>query len=227
MGSGHVRSINSIVLLVFRKVQELIAKDGVKVISLEISPEVAAYILNNKMDAISGLKEKYQLDFKFISKPGLSFENFKFEVLETKEEMDEESTKLGKRKSKEISKKEEEQTQAATETVGAQELDNETNSTQPKKRRYTKRKPTARRGQTRGRGKRPSSPRKNLEKDGSKKTAEEKSNPPDFIESGETQFNNSLDNIEAPIIPLPAPYVRPKAENDSPGSVPDGNVTDG
>ena len=227
MGSGHVRSINSIVLLVFRKVQELIAKDGVKVISLEISPEVAAYILNNKMDAIFDLKEKYQLDFKFINKPGLSFEDFKFEVLETKEEMDEESTKLSKRKNKDTSKKEEGQTQAATETAGAQKLDTETNSTQPKKRRYTKRKPTARRGQTRGRGKRPYSPRKNLEKDGSKKTAEEKSTPPDFIEPGETQFNNSPDNIEVPIIPLPAPYVRPKAESDSPGPVPDGNVNDG
>jgi len=148
-------------------------------------------------------------------------------VSETKEEMDEESTKLGKRKSKETSKKEEGQTQAVTGTVGAQKLDTETNSTQPKKRRYTKRKSTARRGQTRGRGKRPYSPRKNLEKDGSKKTAEEKSNPPGFVEPGETQFNNSPDNIEVPIIPLPAPYVRPKAENDSPGSVQDGNMNDG
>ena len=35
------------------------------------------------------------------------------------------------------------------------------------------------------------------------------------------------DNIEVPIIPLPAPYVRPNAKSDSPGSVPDGNVNDG
>ena len=36
-----------------------------------------------------------------------------------------------------------------------------------------------------------------------------------------------IDNVEVPIIPLPAPYVRPKAESDSPGSVSDGNVNDG
>ncbi|GIS84877.1 MAG: hypothetical protein CM1200mP16_11770 [Nitrospina sp.] len=36
-GSGHVRSISSIVLLVFRKAQELIAKGKVKVIAMEIS----------------------------------------------------------------------------------------------------------------------------------------------------------------------------------------------
>ena len=41
------------------------------------------------------------------------------------------------------------------------------------------------------------------------------------------ETNNSPDNIEVPIIPLPAPYVRPKAESDSPGPVPDGNVNDG
>ena len=34
VGSGLVRSINSIVLLVFRKVQELIAKGGAKLLSL-------------------------------------------------------------------------------------------------------------------------------------------------------------------------------------------------
>ena len=226
MGSGLVRSINSIVLLVFRKVQELIAQGGVKVISLEISPEVATYILNKKMNAIFDLKEKYQLGFKFINKPGLSFENFKFEVLETKEEVDEETTKLGKIKNKETSKKEGLQTQITTETEGAQKLDAATSSTQPK-RRYSQRKPTSRRAQTRGRGKRPYNSRKNLERDGSKQTAEEKSTPPDFIKTGEKQFNKPPDNIDGPIIPLPAPYVRPKVESDSPGSVPDGNVNDG
>jgi hypothetical protein len=146
--------------------------------------------------------------------------------LETKEEVDEETTKLGKIKNKETSKKEGLQTQIATETEGAQKLDAATSSTQPK-RRYSKRKPTSRRAQTRGRGKRPYNSRKNLERDGSKQTAEEKSTPPDFIKTGEKQFNKPPDNIDGPIIPLPAPYVRPKVESDSPGSVPDGNVNDG
>ena len=213
-------------LLVFRKVQELIAKNGVKVISLEISPEVAAYILNNKMDAIFDLKEKYQIDFKFINITGLPFEDFKFEILETKEEADEEATIIGKRKNKEVSAKEEAQPPIATITEGTKKLDTETNSTQPK-RRYSKRKSIWRRGQTRGRGRKPYIPRKKLDGDGSKKTTKEISTPPDFTESGEKQFNKLPDNVEVPIIPLPSPYVRPKAESDSPGSVPDGNVNDG
>ena len=178
------------------------------------------------MDAIFDLKEKYQLDFKFINKPGLSFEDFKFEVLEAKEEVDEDASIQDKRNNKEASAKEEGKTPIATQTEGTHKLDAETNSTQPK-RRYSKRKPTSRRGQTRGRGRRPYSPRKKLEGDGSKKTTKENSTPSDLIETEEKQFNKLQDNVDVPIIPLPAPYVRPKAESDSPGSVPDGNVNDG
>ena len=127
---------------------------------------------------------------------------------------------------KETSTKDEVKTPIAIQTEGTQKLDAETNSTQPK-RRHSKRKPTSRRGQTRGRGRRPYSPRKKLEGDGSKKTTKENSTPSDLIEKGEKQFNKLPDNVEVPIIPLPAPYVRPKAKSDSPGSVPDGNVNEG
>tara|TARA_B100000686_G_scaffold100049_1_gene107296 strand:- start:952 stop:2925 length:1974 start_codon:yes stop_codon:yes gene_type:complete len=226
MGSGLVRSIDSIVLLVFRKVQELIAKGGAKLISLEISSEIATYILNNKMGAILELKEKYQLDFKFINIPGLPFENFEFKVLETKEEVDEEVALISRRKNKEVSKKEEAQTSIKTQTEGAEKSDTETNSTQTK-RRYSKRKSTSRRGQTRARGRKPYSPRKKIEGDASKKTTKDISTPPDIIESDEKQFNKLKDKVEVPIIPLPAPYIRPKSKSDSPGSVPDGSVKEG
>ena len=178
------------------------------------------------MDAIFDLKEKYQLDFKFTTIPGLSFEEFKFEVLETKEEVEEEANITVKRKNKEVPTKEETPTAITTQTEGTKKLDTETNSTQPK-RRYSKRKSTSRRGQTRGRGRKPYIPRKKLDGDGSKKTTKETSTPPDFTESGEKQFNKLPDNVEVPIIPLPSPYVRPKAKSDSPGSVPDGNVNEG
>jgi len=225
LGTGLVRSINSIVLLVFRKVQELIAKGGAKLISLEISPEVATYILNNKMDAIFNLKNKYQLDFKFINIPGLPFENFKFEVLETQAELEEETIKPAERKKQEDSTKETSQITIAAETEGIKKADTETSSTPPK-RRYSKRKSTSRRGQTRGRGRKPYSPRKTSEGDESKKTAKQKTTSPGLTESDEKKFNTLPDNVEAPIIPLPAPYVRPKTKSDSPGSVPEGNVSD-
>ena len=145
--------------------------------------------------------------------------------METKEKADEEAAILDKRKNKETSTKEDVQPSITTQTEGTQKLDTETSPTKPK-RRYSKRKSTSRRGQTRGRARRPYTPRKNLEGDGIKKTAKEKSTPPDSMKSNEKEFNNLSDNVEVPIIPLPAPYVRPKAKSDAPGSVPDGNVND-
>lgn len=229
-GSGFVRSVNSIVLLVFRKIQELIAKGRVKVISVEISSEVATYLLNNKMGAISELKEKYQIDLKFASKPGLPFENFKFEILESKEEeVGEESKQLEKSKEKDFSTKEAIEPQVTAQVEGPQKTDAETNSTQPK-RRYPKRKPAARRGQVRGRGRRPYNQRRKPDSDTPSIVTEGQSTPNDSIKMEEKQFNplpDKPDKVEAPIIPLPAPYVRPKAESDSSGSVPDGNVNEG
>ena len=221
MGSGFVRSVNSIVLLVFRKIQELIAKGGVKVMSLEISSEVATYLLNNKFDAINELKEKYQVDFKFNSKPGLAFENFKFEVLETKEdEGDEEPKSIDKRADKESPKEETADSKPSSKAGAAKKADDENGSTNTR-RRYPKRKPTSRRGQTRGRGRRPYNSRKKQDEEAPQTSTEEQT--PDSTKKEE--FNQVPDLVDSPIIPLPAPYVRPQAESEPP--VPDENVSEG
>ncbi|MZH15545.1 MAG: Rne/Rng family ribonuclease [Nitrospinae bacterium] len=221
MGSGFVRSVNSIVLLVFRKIQELIAKGGVKVMSLEISSEVATYLLNNKFDAINELKEKYQVDFKFNSKPGLAFENFKFEVLETKEdEGDEEPKSIDKRADKESPKEETADSKPSSKAGAAKKADDEKGSTNTR-RRYPKRKPTSRRGQTRGRGRRPYNSRKKQDEEAPQTSTEEQT--PDSTKKEE--FNQVPDLVDSPIIPLPAPYVRPQAESEPP--VPDENVSEG
>ena len=155
----------------------------------------------------------------------MPFENFKFEVLETQAELEEETIKPAERKKQEDSKKEASQITIAAETEGIKKEDTGTSSTPPK-RRYSKRKSTSRRGQTRGRGRKPYSPRKTSEGDESKKTAKQKTTSRGLTESDEKKFNTLPDNVEAPIIPLPAPYVRPKTKSDSPDSVPEGNVSD-
>ena len=220
-GSGLVRSINSIVLLVFRKIQELIAKGGVKVISLEISPEVASYLLNNKFDAIAELKDKYQIELKFSTKSGLPFEEFKFEILESKEgEGDEESKSLDKSIETEGSNKETLDGNLSVKTGASKKVDSEKGSINTK-RRYPKRKPTLRRSQTRGRGRKPYSSRKKPTEETSPVNTEEQLS--DSITKHE--FNPLPEIVDSPIIPLPAPYIRPKAESDP--SVPDENVSDG
>tara|TARA_B100001123_G_scaffold415173_1_gene515414 strand:- start:219 stop:938 length:720 start_codon:yes stop_codon:yes gene_type:complete len=218
MGSGLVRSINSIVLLVFRRIQELIAQGRVKVISIEISSEVATYLLSNKFDALAELKDKYQVEFKFNSKPGITFENFKFDILESKE--DEESKSLDKNIEKEGSNENTFDSKLSVKTDKPKILEPEKGSTQTK-RRYQRRKPVSRRGETRGRGRKPYSSRKRPNDETSPVNTEEQS--PDSIKKHE--FNQLPEIVDSSIIPLPAPYIRPKAESDS--SIPDENVSEG
>ncbi len=228
-GSGYVRSINSIVLLVFRKAQELIAKGKVKVIAMEISSEIATYLLNSKMDAITDLKEKYQIDIKFTSKPGLVFEDFKFEILETKDENYEEEPKAADNKYDKETESVEPINLKSRELTKEAKLKSEGEVTKPK-RRYSKRKSSLRRGQSRVKGKRPYTSRKKSDADTIPVSGQESSKQ---LESEEKNLHAIPDVVDPPIIPLPAPFVRSEpatfagsdTEGDKPSSIPDGKVS--
>jgi len=225
-GSGHVRSINSIVLLVFRKVQELIAKGKVKVITMEISSEIVTHLLNSKMDAIADLKEKYQIDIKFRSKPGLVFEDFKFEITETKDEnFEDESKVIDNKYEKEmelvepVNPKSRESTKEVAKSKSAGE------GTQPKKR-YSKRKSSPRRSQSRVKGRRSNASRKKSNIETVSVSDGETTKP---LESEGKTFHAVSSEVESPIIPLPAPFIRSKPttfsesekEDDKSTSIPD------
>ena len=81
-GSGLVRSVDSVILNVLRKIQEIIASEKVKVLTLEISPEISNYILNHKLAILAELKSKHMIDFQFQIKAGLAYENFKYTISE-------------------------------------------------------------------------------------------------------------------------------------------------
>ena len=81
-GSGLVRSVDSIILNVLRKIHELIASVRVKVMTLEISPEISNYILNNKVAIFAEIKSKHMVEFRFQIKAGLAYDNFKYTVSE-------------------------------------------------------------------------------------------------------------------------------------------------
>jgi ribonuclease E len=225
-GSGFMRSTNSIALLVLRKIQELIAVGKVKMISLEISSEVATYLLSQKMEVLSNLKNKYQLDFNFTSKPGLKYEDYKFDVEKSKEEESEiESKDSDEKTNKEPDKSE--RSQSATKSADASKIDAEKSPTQTK-RRYSKRKTTQREKQTRGRGRRPYNSRKKAVTDNTNTAAEGESASTESVNTSEPaktegeQFNRLPSEVDAPIIPLPLPFVRPESD-----SAPDGNVSEG
>ena len=225
-GSGHVRSINSIVLLVFRKVQELIAKGKVKVITMEISSEIVTHLLNSKMDAIADLKEKYQIDIKFRSKPGLVFEDFKFEITETKDEnFEDESKVIDNKYEKEMELVEPVNPKSIESTKEVAKSKSAGEGTQPKKR-YSKRKSSPRRGQSRVKGRRSNASRKKSNIETISVSDGETTKP---LESEGKTFHAVSSEVESPIIPLPAPFIRSKPttfsesekEDDKSTSIPD------
>ena len=81
-GTGVVRSLNYVVIHVLRKINEHLAKGKVQKLIVEVSPDVTAYMLNNKSAFLLGLQEKFKFKLEFLSKPGISWTDFKFQTVE-------------------------------------------------------------------------------------------------------------------------------------------------
>ena len=83
-GAGHVKSVGNIVLGMLRKIQEIIARDNVRLLAVEVSPEVGDYMLTHKLRYLLDLQEKHHFIIEFVSKSGLAHEDFIYNVLERK-----------------------------------------------------------------------------------------------------------------------------------------------
>ena len=236
-GTGLVRSMNSIILNVLRKVYEVLAKEQVKKLVLEVSPEVSNYFLNHKLSVLAELKTKHFVDFEFQIIAGLSYENFKFIVAEvwkndnTQERKSREEPRASAKPRASVkprasakpgvSAKPEVSTKAYTEPTepvssvpieSGKEQENtdekgsgDTSKPSPK-RRYTRRRPSVRKGPPRGRRRRPSNvPRS----EGEKKTPSENiSLKPENQVSPE---NSTTPKQNKPVdinLPMPMPYIR-------------------
>ncbi|GJL78155.1 MAG: ribonuclease E [Nitrospinaceae bacterium] len=92
-GAGQVKSVGAMVLGMLRKIQETLARGKVGLLAVNVSPEVADYMLKHKLHYLMDLQEKHKFIIEFISKPGLAFADFSYNVLERKkeEETDQES----------------------------------------------------------------------------------------------------------------------------------------
>lgn len=88
MGTGYVKSVGAVVLGMLRKIQEILAQGNVGVLAVHASPETADYMLKYKLQYLTELREKHRFIIEFISKPGLAYENFSYNVLERKKEED-------------------------------------------------------------------------------------------------------------------------------------------
>ena len=82
-----------------RKIQEIIARENVRLLAVEVSPEVGDYMLTHKLRYLLDLQEKHHFIIEFVSKPGLAHENFIYNVLERKKpsekELSEKQAEIG------------------------------------------------------------------------------------------------------------------------------------
>ena len=216
-GSGLVRSVDSIILNVLRKIYEIIAAQKVKVLTLEISPEISNYILNHKLGVLAELKSKHLVEFRFQIKAGLPYEDFKFTVTEVWENEKTPDATRPVEKPKESFETEE----TAKPAVKVQGVQEEPEKTEPEKARpNTRRKyagrPGVRRGPQRGRRRRPGYVTKKVE-------GESVDNVPSETKSEANLGNSSIStdisgDIKSPMPPLPRPFVRENLNAEPPMS---------
>ena len=76
-GTGIVRSLNYVVMHVLRKINEHLASGKVKELTVEVSSDITEYMLNHKSAFLLGLQEKLQFKLEFLSKPGITWTDFK------------------------------------------------------------------------------------------------------------------------------------------------------
>jgi len=88
-GTGVVRSLNYVVIHVLRKINEHLANEKVKKLTVEVSSDITEYMLNNKSAFLLDLQEKLKFKLEFLSKPKLIWTDFKYHVTKkTSEELE-------------------------------------------------------------------------------------------------------------------------------------------
>ena len=208
-GSGLVRSMDSIILNVLRKIHETIAKEKVKVLSLEVSPEVSNYFLNNKLNFLADLKVKHLVDIRFQITQNLSYDNFKYRVSEVWESESVKEEAKSPEKSVTSSKSRETVEPAIKVEKGKEGTEKkEPGNAKPNpKRKYTRRRPTTRRGSQRGKYRRPSYASKKEEEapvDNASPDIKNEANS----ENNELSKDDNFGDINSPMPPMPRPFVR-------------------
>ena len=88
-GTGVIRSLNYVVIHVLRKINEHLASGKVEKLTVEVSSDITEYILNNKSAFLLDLQEKLKFKLEFLSKPEITWTDFKYHVTKkTSEELE-------------------------------------------------------------------------------------------------------------------------------------------
>lgn len=207
-GTGHVKSVDSTTLYVLRKIQERLAGGGVKVLSVEVTPEVSDYLLNNKMEFLQALQDRHGVRFQFVSKQFLPSDDFAFNVLEKKKE-EETAPEVRTREPKPQAKTREgpaKEPQAEEKKAEGEGVRGPRRAKGPQKRRYTKRKTSSRRTPaSRGRKRRVSSGEAGKSDTPASEKSETSTDMEKSRENSASKENGDAKPISAPMESAPDP----------------------
>ncbi|HEV8335210.1 MAG TPA: Rne/Rng family ribonuclease [Candidatus Polarisedimenticolia bacterium] len=83
-GHGLVRTTESAALAVLRKIHARVPRGDLSAVKVELPPEVAIYLLNNKREDLAGLERRYKTKISVVPTPGMRPHQSEIELL-TKE----------------------------------------------------------------------------------------------------------------------------------------------
>ena len=83
-GTGLVRSVSSLALMIMRAIEDHVLRKPGQSINVNMPSEVALYILNSKRDTLTGLEAKYSLSITISAQSGLVGSQFNIERGETR-----------------------------------------------------------------------------------------------------------------------------------------------
>jgi len=83
-GTGLIRSVESVALMVMRHVEDTVLRRPGQSINVRVPMEVALYILNTKRDTLTALEEKYRLSITLTADTKLTGTQFNIEKGETR-----------------------------------------------------------------------------------------------------------------------------------------------
>ncbi len=144
-GSGIIRSLNYVAIHVLRKISENLASGRVKILTVEVSPEVTEYMLNNKSAFLLGLQKKFKFKLEFLSKPGLAWTKYKYQKIEkTPEELENQQLDLNNTSSQ-TTKLKDDEGQAKYQNKGRDLNKSRRVNRSVQRKRYTRRNPNGQR----------------------------------------------------------------------------------
>ena len=78
---GHILSTDSMIIKIFRTLEEICTEEGAKTVTLRVNPRLAAKINEERTDQLRTLELRYNAVLKIVPSPDIHFEQIVEEIV--------------------------------------------------------------------------------------------------------------------------------------------------